>query len=208
MPSGVAGRVERQTAHRIRRKIMGPIKGAGGRQTSPYLLWQEKLAERAAEKAKTKEADAKAEGIQGVKQAADEKESGSVKEAANTPVRRTRDEYVPGGGRAPDGGKSPDSDQLSEDGGPPDTGRSPEGNQSSKKAEGGKPEVCRASTDKVDREIEKLKNRKRELEGKLRTEKDGQKLEKLERELAQVERELSRKDNDTYRRQHMEVTKL
>lgn len=69
-------------------------------------------------------------------------------------------------------------------------------------------ERCRASTDKVDREIEKLKKEKEKLEGELRGEKDESKSAELERQLAQVERELREKDNDAYRRQHMEVTKL
>ena len=64
------------------------------------------------------------------------------------------------------------------------------------------------STDKVDREIEKLKKRKSELEGQLRMEQDESKVQSLERELAQVERELSQKDNDGYRRRHMVMTKM
>ena len=68
------------------------------------------------------------------------------------------------------------------------------------------------------RELQELKNRffkliytigsKEKLEGELRGEKDESKSAELERQLAQVERELREKDNDAYRRQHMEVTKL
>jgi hypothetical protein len=83
-----------------------------------------------------------------------------------------------------------------------------EQDKASKKADGNKPEKYMGSTDKVDREIEKLKKRKKELEGQLRTEQDENKVRSLERELAQVERELSQKDNDGYRRQHMTMTKL
>lgn len=71
-----------------------------------------------------------------------------------------------------------------------------------KKAENKKAERCIGSTDKVDREIEKLKKQKQELEAQLRTEKDETKAEALEKKLAQVENELRRKDNDAYRRQH------
>ena len=65
-----------------------------------------------------------------------------------------------------------------------------------------KAEICRGSTDKVDREIERLKKEKERLKQQISSEKDETKLKKLEEKLAQVERELSQKDNDTYRRQH------
>ena len=70
------------------------------------------------------------------------------------------------------------------------------------KDSGPKTEKCTGNTDKVDREIEKLKKRKKELEIQLLTEEDAGKSISLEVELAQVERELSQKDNDAYRRQH------
>lgn len=71
-----------------------------------------------------------------------------------------------------------------------------------KKASGNQEEKCTGSTDKVDREIEKLKKKQQELEQRLNTETDDTKIRELERKLAQVERELAQKDNDTYRRQH------
>lgn len=67
---------------------------------------------------------------------------------------------------------------------------------------GGKAEMCRGSTDAVDREIERLKKRREKLEQQIGGETDESKLKKLKQELAQVERELAQKDNDTYRRQH------
>ena len=103
--------------------------------------------------------------------------------AMNVPARRTRDEYIP------------------ETKGDADSKRVK--NEKSEKSE-----MWRCSTDKVDREIEKLKKQKAELEGKLSMEKDERKIQELERQLSQVERELSQKDNDTYRKQHMEMTKL
>ena len=63
-------------------------------------------------------------------------------------------------------------------------------------------ETCRGNTDKVDREIKELKQKKKELESRLRTETNEAQAEALEKELAKVERELSQKDNDSYRRQH------
>ena len=71
-----------------------------------------------------------------------------------------------------------------------------------------KDEVWEANTDKVDREIEKLKKKKEELEQRLNTETDEAKIKDLERQLAQVERELAQKDNDAYRKQNATVTQL
>lgn len=62
------------------------------------------------------------------------------------------------------------------------------------------------NTDKVDREIKKLKQKKAELQQKIATTEDQKQRESLEKQLAQVEDELKLKDNDTYRRQHMEIT--
>lgn len=64
-------------------------------------------------------------------------------------------------------------------------------------------EKCVGNTDKVDREIRELKEKKKKLEQQLKTASgDEKKTKELENKLAQVERELSQKDNDTYRRQH------
>lgn len=74
------------------------------------------------------------------------------------------------------------------------------------KAGAKKAEVCRGSTDKVDREIESLKKKKEALEQQIAAETDEAKIENLENKLKQVEGELRRKDNDAYRRSHMQVT--
>lgn len=71
-----------------------------------------------------------------------------------------------------------------------------------KKTKDPEAERCIANTDKVDREIEKLKKQKQELEQRLRTETDETKVKNLKSKLAQVENELRQKDNDAYRRQH------
>lgn len=73
----------------------------------------------------------------------------------------------------------------------------------------GKPvEKCVANTDKVDREIKKLKEKKQQLEQQIRSASgDEKKIRELEKKLAQVENELSQKDNDTYRRQNASVSK-
>lgn len=78
----------------------------------------------------------------------------------------------------------------------------PEDNSPIKKAAGNKEEKCTGNTDKVDREIKKLKEKQKALEQQLRSETDDTKIKELERKLAQVESELRLKDNDTYRRQN------
>ena len=74
--------------------------------------------------------------------------------------------------------------------------------------EGEKPIIVKTTgnTDKVDREIEKLKQTQAQLEQKIAAAKEPKDKESLETQLAQVEAELKLKDNDTYRRQHMEIT--
>lgn len=70
-----------------------------------------------------------------------------------------------------------------------------------------KKEKCVGNTDKVDREIRELKEKKKKLEQQLKeVSGDEKKTKELESKLAQVERELGQKDNDTYRRQHSTFT--
>ncbi|MBD5394007.1 MAG: hypothetical protein HDR71_07000 [Lachnospiraceae bacterium] len=65
------------------------------------------------------------------------------------------------------------------------------------------PKKCTTNTDKVDREIRKLKEQKQQLEQKINAAAgDEEKVKELEKKLSQVEGELSQKDNDTYRRQN------
>lgn len=65
------------------------------------------------------------------------------------------------------------------------------------------PKKCTTNTDKVDREIKKLKEQKQQLEQKINAAAgDEEKVKELEKKLSQVEGELSKKDNDTYRRQN------
>lgn len=68
-------------------------------------------------------------------------------------------------------------------------------------------EKCVTDTDRVDKEIEKLKEKKQQLEQQIRSASgDEKKVRELEKELAQVESELSQKDNDTYRWQNAFVS--
>lgn len=63
-------------------------------------------------------------------------------------------------------------------------------------------ETCTTNTDKVDRELEKLRSREEELEQRLGAETDERKTQELKQRLAQVQAELAQKDNDSYRRQN------
>lgn len=64
-------------------------------------------------------------------------------------------------------------------------------------------EKCVGNTDKVDREIRELKQKKQQLEQQLQSaDGDEKKTKELENKLAQVERELAQKDTDTYRKQN------
>ena len=80
--------------------------------------------------------------------------------------------------------------------------------QGAKGPEGKKDEVWECNTDKVDREIEKLKKKRQELERRLNTETDEARIKEQERQLARVEQELKQKDSDTYRRQRSAFTRL
>ncbi len=96
----------------------------------------------------------------------------------------------------------------------------------------GKPaEKCVTNTDKVDREIKKLKEKKQQLKQQIQSVSGDEtsfghpsmpgsapaearvsgnnkenKIRELQKKLAQVEKELSQKDNDTYRRQNASVS--
>lgn len=62
---------------------------------------------------------------------------------------------------------------------------------------------CTMNTDKVDAEIKKLKEEKKQIIQQLRkTGGDSEKQADLETRLSQLEAELQVKDNDTYRKQH------
>lgn len=87
---------------------------------------------------------------------------------------------------------------------PPEDPGAPEQPEGPEK--GDEAEQYTGSTDKVDREIERLKRKREELEAQISREADSAKTERLEKELARVERELRQKDNDAYRRQHMVIS--
>lgn len=137
--------------------------------------------------------------------------------AKDTPAKPTRDEYIPEKPQASPGIYQPEQDEQGnpkirfdqpEQDPDEDTAKAdaPRTDAPEKEASGKKAERCTGNTDKVDREIEKLKKQQKELEQKIHREKDETKIEQLKSKLAQVELELRQKDNDAYRRQHTVFT--
>lgn len=114
-----------------------------------------------------------------------------------------RDEYIPEEEQEPSGrywlGKDEDGQSRIYFDDPDQNKRA---DDPEKKASGDKAKSCTGNTDKVDREIEKLKKKREELERQINAETDDAKIKELEQKLAQVESELRQKDNDAYRRQH------
>lgn len=150
-----------------------------------------------------------------VAQAAGVKEAPAVQQPdSGTPARPQKpmmDEYVPEEKREPSGryylGKDENGqpkvyfDAPEQDEGA-DTPEPKAADAPKEKAGDKKAETCTGNTDQVDREIERLKKKKEQLERQINSETDDAKRKKLESKLSQVENELSQKDNDAYRRQH------
>lgn len=76
------------------------------------------------------------------------------------------------------------------------------GDSEPKADDGKKADTCTGNTDQVDREVERLKKQKEQLERQINSETDETKKKELESKLSQVVNELNQKDNDAYRRQH------
>ena len=167
-----------------------------------------------AERVKEKQAALRAEKA---KEAAEEKGSGKLSEPQDIYISSEKSGKEPAGlyriGQDENGSRKIFFDD-------PDKADRADGKEEPKaeKADGKKPkvdgdsqgkpaEVCIGNTDKVDREIEKLK--KKQQEQQIRSASgDERKIRELEKKLAQVEQELSQKDNDTYRKQHSEFSRL
>ena len=183
-----------------------------------YAQSKTDYAERVREKQAALKAE-KAKEAKETKEAAEEKGSGKLSEPQDVYIRSEKSGKEPVGlyriGQDENGGRK----IFFED---PDKADRADGKEEPKaeKADGKKPkvdgdsqgkpaEVCVGNTDKVDREIEKLKEKKRELEQQIRSASgDERKIRELEKKLTQVEQELSQKDNDTYRKQHSEFSRL
>lgn len=132
--------------------------------------------------------------------------------ATAAPLNEPHDEYIPGDDK-PENSAGVYTLKQDEDGQKkiifdrPDSaaknGEQPEGVDGSKGSDGKAESKCTANTDKVDREIKKLKEEKTQIEQELRSNRiDENKRKELEQRLTQVESELSTKDNDAYRKQN------
>lgn len=68
-------------------------------------------------------------------------------------------------------------------------------------------EKCAVNTDKVDREIKRLKEQKHQLEQQIKAASgDEEMVKELKKKLSQVEGWLNQKDNDIYRRRNAVVS--
>lgn len=155
----------------------------------------------------------------------------SDKNAENVPkaAAKLRDEYVKGGdedksigiyyiGRSDDGNpeikfddpQRADAKNKESEKAKPESNsheeKEPEKAEPDKSEPKKKSESCTANTDKVDKEIERLKEKQKQIEQKLRAEDDEEKAEQLKKQLDSVNRELSRKDCDSYRRSRTEFS--
>lgn len=175
-----------------------------------------------AEKVKEKQAAERAEKAKEAEQAAEEKNTGRLSEPQDEYISSEKSGQKPTGlyrvGQDENGSRKiyfDDPKAARADG---KAGLKAEEDRSGDGEDGREPKVsgdgqekpeekCVANTDKVDREIEKLKEKKQQLEQQIRSASgDEQKIRELEKKLAQVESELSQKDNDTYRRQNAVVS--
>ena len=66
--------------------------------------------------------------------------------------------------------------------------------------------VTTVNTDKVDRELNTLKEKKQDLEQSIIRQNDPWKRRQLERSLKRLSSEITRRDNDAYRRRHADVS--
>lgn len=62
------------------------------------------------------------------------------------------------------------------------------------------------NTDKVDRELNVLKEKKQDLEQSVIRENDSRRRKLLERSLKRLSSEITRRDNDAYRRRHADIS--
>ncbi|MBE7003499.1 MAG: hypothetical protein E7425_04320 [Ruminococcaceae bacterium] len=76
------------------------------------------------------------------------------------------------------------------------------------KADGGEPtqksKTATYNTDKVDREIKRLREQKQQFEKQLQSATDPRQAVMLQKQISRIDRELQQKDNDAYRREHAE----
>lgn len=122
-----------------------------------------------------------------------------------------RDEYVPSEKDEPIGLYSMEQDENGGHGirfdDPNKSDSSDKSDKSAEKPESekSKSEECTCNTDKVDRELKRLREKVERLEQQLRSASDEE-AAKLQKQLAGVRSELAQKDNDSYRRSQAEFS--
>ena len=195
-----------------------------------------------AERVKEQQAVWRTEKAKEAEKAAEEKSSDKLSEPQDEYISSEKSGKKPTGlyrvGQDENGNRKIFFDDLKADHADGKDGRSREGEDGKgSKVSGdsqGKPEEkCVANTDKVDREIKKLKEKKKQLEQQIQSASGDEapfghpsmpgsapaearvsgnnkenKIRELEKKLAQVENELRQKDNDTYRRQNASIRDL
>ena len=169
-----------------------------------------------AERVKEKQADQRAEKVKEAEKAAEEKNAGKLSEPRDEYISSEKSGQKPAGlyrvGRDENGNRKIffDDPKAHPANGRDDRSEESKDAKAAKAGEEsqGKPaEKCVANTDKVDREIKKLKEKKQQFKQQIQSASgDEKKIRELEKKLAQVENELSQKDNDTYRRQNASVS--
>lgn len=121
-----------------------------------------------------------------------------VRDEAGRPAVR-RDLPAPARETTPDTPARPAAEEE------PAAGEKPaEGEKPAKEENPAEEERCTVNTDRVDREIKRLKEQKAALARQLQRTQDPARQQQLGQRLEQVEAELQQKDNDAYRRQHAE----
>lgn len=138
-------------------------------------------------------------------QSARQTEKPSPKSTAEENAVSKQDEYIPSEKDEPIGLYSMEQDENGEPG-----IRFDDPNKSDKSAdepekERSESEECTCNTDKVDRELKRLKEKAERLKQQLRSASDEE-AEKLKKQLAGVQSELAQKDNDSYRRSQAEFS--
>ncbi len=171
-----------------------------------------------AERVKEKQAAEKAEKAKEAKKAAEEKNPGKLSEPQDEYISSERSEKKPTGlywvGKDENGNRKIFFDDPKADHANGKDDRSGEGEDGKEPKVSGdsqekSTEKCVTNTDKVDREIKKLKEEKQQMVQKIQSASgDEKKIRELEKKLAQIENELSQKDNDTYRRQNASVIRI
>ena len=125
-----------------------------------------------------------------------------VPEAKEKNAVSKRDEYIPSEKDEPIGLYSLEQDESGGRGirfDDPNKSEKPDKSADEPKKEKSESEDCTCNTNKVDRELKRLREKAERLEQQLRSASDDE-AAKLQKQLAEVQSELAQKDNDSYRR--------